>query len=74
MFANEYRKANDILTMNRIRFVPELEEMPSFLEYVNAENLSDDTKKAATNLDDVISSLVKNFTEGTEYFKVMVVL
>ncbi|EDV25801.1 uncharacterized protein TRIADDRAFT_24562 [Trichoplax adhaerens] len=57
---------------NAIRFIPDLEEMPSFLEYVDAENLSEDTKKAATNLDGVISNLVKNFTEGTEYFKMLV--
>jgi len=31
---------------------------------------SDETKRAAGNMDEVINTLVKNFTEGNDYFKV----
>jgi hypothetical protein len=35
-------------------------------------NYCESTVKAATNLDDTISTLVKNFGEGSDYFKVLV--
>lgn len=35
-------------------------------------NYCDTTLKAAENLDETISTLVKNFGEGSDYFKVLV--
>lgn len=39
---------------------------------VKEENLSTETLEAAQNLDKAVESLVKNFAEGTEYFKMLV--
>ncbi|CAF4396218.1 unnamed protein product, partial [Adineta steineri] len=41
-------------------------------ECARKSNLPNETVNAAKHLDDVISNLVKNFTEGTEYFKILV--
>ncbi|CAF0996554.1 unnamed protein product, partial [Didymodactylos carnosus] len=55
-----------------IRFIPDFEEVISYEEYSQKANLPVETVSAAKQLDDVISNLVKNFTEGTEYFKILV--
>ncbi|CAF5005843.1 unnamed protein product, partial [Rotaria sp. Silwood1] len=55
-----------------IRFVPDFENIISFEEYTRKANLPAETISASRHLDDVISNLVKNFTEGTEYFKILV--
>jgi WASH complex subunit 7 len=55
-----------------IRFVPDFENIISFEEYTRKANLPAETVSASKHLDDVISNLVKNFTEGTEYFKILV--
>ena len=71
-----------------IRFVPDFENIISFEEYTRKGNLPAETLNASKfvtektsfkrnlsrfrHLDDVISTLVKNFTEGTEYFKILV--
>lgn len=39
---------------------------------VNGAGLSDETVRAAKNLDKVINTLVANFSEGSDYFKVLV--
>jgi hypothetical protein len=36
----------------------------------NGANFSNETVRAAENLDDVISSIIKNFGEGNDYLKV----
>jgi hypothetical protein len=55
-----------------IKFVPDLEAIPPFLENTTKENLSPETKEAAKNLDGVIQDLLQNFAEGSEYFQVLV--
>lgn len=39
---------------------------------VEGANLSAETVRAAKNLDDVVGTLVRNFSEGSDYFKVLV--
>ncbi|XP_071278772.1 WASH complex subunit 4 [Agelaius tricolor] len=55
-----------------IRFVPDLEDIVNFEELVKEEELSEETQKAARQLDSVLSDLTRNFAEGTEYFKMLV--
>lgn len=55
-----------------IKFVPELELIPSFAESATKENLSAETQAAAKNLDQVLTDLCANFSEGTEYFSILV--
>lgn len=53
-----------------IRFIPDLEDIVSFEELCKEEHLSIECQQASKKLDEVISTLSKNFAEGTEYFKV----
>ncbi|KYO36435.1 WASH complex subunit 4 [Alligator mississippiensis] len=55
-----------------IRFVPDLEDIVNFEELVKEEGLSEETQKAARQLDSVLGDLTRNFAEGTEYFKMLV--
>ncbi|KAF7702037.1 WASH complex subunit 4 [Silurus meridionalis] len=55
-----------------IRFVPDLEDIVNFEELVKEEGLSEETQKAASVLDCVLSDLTSNSAEGTEYFKMLV--
>ncbi|KAL6474366.1 hypothetical protein MHYP_G00179270 [Metynnis hypsauchen] len=55
-----------------IRFVPDLEDIVNFEELVKEEGLSEETQKAASLLDSVLSDLTSNSAEGTEYFKMLV--
>ncbi|KAH0616974.1 hypothetical protein JD844_028502, partial [Phrynosoma platyrhinos] len=55
-----------------IRFVPDLEDIVNFEELVKEEALSEETQKAARQLDSVLSDLTRNSAEGTEYFKMLV--
>ncbi|XP_077067097.1 WASH complex subunit 4 [Siphateles boraxobius] len=55
-----------------IRFVPDLEDIVNFEELVKEESLSEETQKAASQLDCVLSDLTSNSAEGTEYFKMLV--
>lgn len=55
-----------------IKFVPDLESIPSFGENTAKEGLSAQTIEAAKNLDSVLADLCQNFAEGTEYFQVLV--
>ncbi|XP_009888769.1 PREDICTED: WASH complex subunit 7-like, partial [Charadrius vociferus] len=54
------------------RFVPDLEDIVNFEELVKEEGLSEETQKAARQLDSVLGDLTRNFAEGTEYFKMLV--
>lgn len=55
-----------------IRFVPDLEDIVNFEELVKEEGLSEETQKAGSQLDCVLSDLTSNSAEGTEYFKMLV--
>ena len=55
-----------------IKFVPELDLIPAFAESATKENLSAETQAAAKNLDQVLTDLCANFSEGTEYFSILV--
>ncbi|CAH2277508.1 Hypothetical predicted protein [Pelobates cultripes] len=57
---------------NAIRFVPDLEDIVNFEELVKEEGLSEETQKAARQLDSVLTDLTRNSAEGTEYFKMLV--
>lgn len=57
---------------NAIRFIPDLEDIINFEEVCKEERLSAECQMAAAKLDHVIGNLVKNFTEGTEYFRLLV--
>ena len=52
--------------------MPDLEDIISFEELVSLEGMSGEAKESAGLVDAAVSNLAKNFTEGTEYFKVNV--
>lgn len=56
---------------NAICFIPDLEDIVNFEELCKEEGLSVPCQDAAHRLDQVIGNLVRNFAEGTEYFKVI---
>jgi WASH complex subunit 7 len=56
---------------NAICFIPDLEDIVSFEDLCKEESLSSPCQEAAHRLDQVIGNLVRNFAEGTEYFKVL---
>lgn len=53
-------------------FLPNLEVEKSFKHLCDDSELSSSTIQAAQNLDENIASLTSNFTQGTEYFKLLV--
>lgn len=55
---------------NAIRFLPDLDDITCFQDLCVEEKLSEQSVSGASKLDSVISNLNKNFSEGTEYFKV----
>ena len=61
---------------NSIRFVPDLDDIPSFEQLTIEEEVggvgNKDTmaSEAAKTLDEVVANLVKNFSDSTEYFQV----
>lgn len=55
---------------NAIRFIPDLDDIITFEDLCTEEKLSSETVVGAVKLDSVINNLIKNFSEGTEYFKV----
>ena len=55
---------------NAICFIPDLDDIVNFEELCKEEGLSGVCQEAAHCLDQVIGNLVRNFAEGTEYFKV----
>jgi len=59
-------------TSSAIKFVPDLASIPSFRMLAAGDELPEQTVEAAKNLDSAIDYLVRNFAEGTEYFKMLV--
>ncbi|CAL1261517.1 unnamed protein product [Larinioides sclopetarius] len=57
---------------NAIRFIPDLDDIITFTDLCEDEKLATETISGAVKLDSVISNLSKNFSEGTEYFKLLV--
>ncbi len=59
---------------NSVNFVPDLDDLSevSFEAMTSDESLSADTIGAAQNLDAILSTLNRNFTESTDYFKLLV--
>jgi WASH complex subunit 7 len=57
---------------NAICFVPDLEDIICFEDLCKEEGLSSSCQAAAHCLDQVLGNLVRNFAEGTEYFKVCI--
>ncbi|KAH7984693.1 hypothetical protein HPB52_023522 [Rhipicephalus sanguineus] len=57
---------------NAIQFVPDLEYVANFEALSREALLEDDCTEAARRLDAVVASLAKNFSEGSEYFRLLV--
>ncbi|CAG2173816.1 unnamed protein product, partial [Oppiella nova] len=59
---------------NSVNFVPDLDDLTevSFETMTSDESLSADTVTAGQNLDSILSTLNRNFTESTDYFKLLV--
>ncbi len=56
-----------------VRFIPDLEDVPNFEKLSLEEGMSDgEVKAAAVMLDKVVENLTRNFSEGTEYFELLV--
>eukprot|EP01038_Epipyxis_sp_PR26KG_P006379 gene6379-8787_t len=74
------RSASMYYCSEAVKYLPEFDDIISFEE--NSGNgevdgregakLTEETIRAGKNLDDVINTLVKNFGEGSDYFKVLV--
>jgi WASH complex subunit 7 len=54
---------------NAIRFVPDLNSIPTYTQLLQDQGLSEETNVSAKNLDAAVNNLHKNFNEGTEYFR-----
>lgn len=57
---------------NAIRFIADVDDIVTFTDLCEDEKLSSETVSGAVKLDLVINNLSKNFSEGTEYFKLLV--
>lgn len=57
---------------NAVKFLPDLNEIPNFEALARKENLSADTTESGNILDDVVGTLTSQFSEGSEYFKILV--
>eukprot|EP00003_Mantamonas_plastica_P021923 TRINITY_DN3625_c0_g1_i4.p1 TRINITY_DN3625_c0_g1~~TRINITY_DN3625_c0_g1_i4.p1 ORF type:complete len:1053 (-),score=451.78 TRINITY_DN3625_c0_g1_i4:39-3197(-) len=57
---------------NAIRFIPDLGKIIEFKEQAEQVGFPERTLKAAENLDTCIQNLSENFSEGTEYLKMLV--
>lgn len=55
---------------NAIRYIPDLENIVSLEELTKEEGLSETCVQTAAALDQVITNMRRNLTEGSEYFKV----
>ncbi|CAG9785470.1 unnamed protein product [Diatraea saccharalis] len=53
-------------------FLPDLDTVSSFKEMCEENNLGQRSINSSENLDNTINSLVTNFLQGTEYFKLLV--
>jgi len=54
-----------------IQFIPDLDDVVPLAPLLNA-SASAETREAASAFDSLVESLIKNFTGGTEYFKLFV--
>ncbi|XP_042890150.1 WASH complex subunit 4-like [Penaeus japonicus] len=54
------------------RFIPDLQDVVSFVQLCEDASVSPETMRAAENLDAVISNLTRNFNQDTDYFKLLV--
>eukprot|EP01100_Stratorugosa_tubuloviscum_P013891 TRINITY_DN7156_c0_g1_i1.p1 TRINITY_DN7156_c0_g1~~TRINITY_DN7156_c0_g1_i1.p1 ORF type:complete len:1131 (+),score=465.04 TRINITY_DN7156_c0_g1_i1:117-3509(+) len=61
-------------TATSVRFIPDIQEVPKFAKMLEDEQLPIETKLAAENLDNAIDSQLRNYAEGTEYFKMLVMV
>uniref|UniRef100_A0A6B2KX15 WASH complex subunit 7 central domain-containing protein n=1 Tax=Arcella intermedia TaxID=1963864 RepID=A0A6B2KX15_9EUKA len=66
------RSGGLLYTSNAIQYVPELNEPEKFEELAKAIGLPETTIKAGRNFDINVDTLTRNFSEGSEYFKMMV--
>lgn len=57
---------------NAISFLPDINSSVSFVSFCKNLNYSPTTQAAAKRLEDDITNLVRNFTEGIQYFKLLV--
>ncbi|XP_054280077.1 WASH complex subunit 4-like [Macrosteles quadrilineatus] len=57
---------------NAIRYIPDLENIVSLEELTKEEGLSETCVQTAAALDQVITNMRRNLTEGSEYFKLLV--
>jgi len=55
-----------------IKFVPDLTDIMGFENECKEDKMTEGTTQAAKNLDDAIDHLVKPFTEGSDYFQLLV--
>jgi len=68
------RSGGLLFTSNSIRFVPDLNNIRKVDELIQGEEnvFSQDTLTCSKYLDDIIENLYRNFTEGTNYFAMLV--
>eukprot|EP00606_Chrysophyceae_sp_TOSAG23-5_P000989 GSChrysophyteH2.ASY1.ANO1.1643.1 assembled CDS len=70
------RSASMFFCSEAVQYLPDFENVISFEEHAGkgtpGAGLGDETVRAGRNLDEVIDTLVKNFGEGSDYFKVLV--
>ena len=59
-------------TSSSIQFVPDIEDIPNFVDLVTAENLGNDAIEAAKVLDATIENLFSNFCGSNQYFNLLV--
>jgi len=57
---------------NAVSFLPDIEKTVPFESFCHGLNYSATTQAAARRLEDDIADLVRNFTEGIHYFKLLV--
>jgi len=66
------RSGGLLYTANAIQFIPDLNSIAKFEELAKQPNLTEPTVLSSHNLDAVVDTLYQNFSEGTEYFKMLV--
>jgi len=66
------RSGGLLYTANSIQFIPDLNSIVKFEEIAKTTNLTEPTIQASLNVDNVVDTLYHNFSEGSEYFKMLV--
>jgi WASH complex subunit 7 len=66
------RSGGLLFTSNSIQFVPDLNNIVKFEELAKTAILTEPTIQAGLNVDNVVDTLNRNFSEGSEYFKMLV--